>query len=103
MREMKLVRGEVTVTINVATLVDRYLDEEEIEEIIGELADNETCDMDIEIELFDETNLNLNERISKEYENNKICSNDWIDLLNKADKEDSEIVEVLPGQIGFEI
>lgn len=103
MREMKLVRGEVIVTINVATLVDKDLDEEEIEEIIGELADNETCDVDIKIELFDETNLNLNERLSKEYESNKIYSDDWIDLLNKADKEDSEIVEVLPGQIEFKV
>lgn len=81
---------------------DKFVARVSLDEL-KELVDNETCNMDIEIELFDETNLNLNERISKEYENNKICSDDWIDLLNKADKEDSEIVEVLPGQIGFEI
>lgn len=29
--------------------------------------------------------------------------NEWKDLLNKADKEEDEIIEILPGQIGFNI
>ncbi|HAT4125259.1 TPA: hypothetical protein I9Z60_001613 [Clostridium perfringens] len=103
MREMKLVRGEVTITIQVATLVDRGLDQEEMWEVISELANNETVDVDTDVDMFDITNINLNEKLSERYENKSLDCDDWKDLLNKADKEEDEIIEIIPGQIGFEI
>lgn len=103
MREMKLVRGEVTITIQVATLVDRGLDQEEMWEVISELANNETVDVDTDVDMFDITNINLNEKLSERYENKSLDCDDWKDLLNKADKEEDEIIEILPGQIGFNI
>lgn len=103
MREMKLIRGEVTITIQVATLVDRELDEEEMWEVVSELANNETVDIDSDVDIFDITNINLNEKLSERYENKSLDCDDWKDLLNKADKEEDEIIEILPGQIGFEI
>lgn len=103
MREMKLVRGEVTITIQVATLVDRGLDQEEMWEVISELANNETVDVDTDVDMFDITNINLNEKLSKKYENKSLGCDEWKDLLNKADKEEDEIIEILPGQIGFNI
>ncbi|EOU2049905.1 hypothetical protein C4D32_05125 [Clostridium perfringens] len=103
MREMKLVRGEVTITIQVATLVDRELDEEEVSDVISELANNETVDIDSNVELFDITNINLNEKLSEIYENESLDCDDWQELLKKADKEEDEIIEILPGQIGFNI
>ena len=99
MREMKLVRGEVTITIQVATLVDRGLDQEEMWEVVSELANNETVDVD----MFDITNINLNEKLSERYENKSLDCDEWKDLLNKADKEEDEIIEILQGQIGFNI
>ncbi|WP_415319816.1 hypothetical protein [Clostridium perfringens] len=103
MREMKLVRGEVTITIQVATLVDRGLDEEDMQDVISEIANNETIDIDSDVELFDITNINLNEKLSERYENESLDCDDWQELLKKADKEEDEIIEVLPGQIGFKI
>ncbi|HFD2049649.1 TPA: hypothetical protein ACF2DE_000313 [Clostridium perfringens] len=103
MREMKLVRGEVTITIQVATLVDRGLDQEEMWEVISELANNETVDVDTDVDMFDITNINLNEKLSERYENKSLDCDDWKDLLNKADKEEDEIIEIIPGQIGFNI
>ena len=103
MREMKLVRGEVTITIQVATLVDRELDEEEVSDVISELANNETVDIDSDVELFDITNINLNEKLSERYENESLDCDDWQELLKKVDKEEDEIIEILPGQIGFNI
>ncbi|MFY8263200.1 hypothetical protein ACOT7R_09900 [Clostridium perfringens] len=103
MREMKLVRGEVTITIQVATLVNRGLDQEEMWEVISELANNETVDVDTDVDMFDITNINLNEKLSERYENKSLDCDDWKDLLNKADKEEDEIIEIIPGQIGFEI
>lgn len=103
MREMKLVRGEVTITIQVATLVDRGLDEEEMWEVVSELANNETVDIDSDVELFDITNINLNEKLSERYENESLDCDDWQELLKKAYKEEDEIIEILPGQIGFNI
>ncbi|WP_150542699.1 hypothetical protein [Clostridium perfringens] len=101
MREMKLVRGEVTITIQVATLVDRGLDQEEMWEVISELANNETVDVDTDVDMFDITNINLNEKLSEKYENKSLGCDDWQELLKKADKEEDEIIEILPGQIGF--
>lgn len=103
MREMKLVRGEVTITIQVATLVDRGLDEEDMQDVISEIANNETIDIDSDVELFDITNINLNEKLSERYENESLDCDDWQELLKKADKEEDEIIEILPGQIGFNI
>ncbi|MGG5461487.1 hypothetical protein [Clostridium sp. B9] len=103
MRDMKLVRGEVTITIQVATLVDRELDEEEMWGVVSELANNETVDIDSDVDIFDITNINLNEKLSERYENKSLDCDDWKDLLNKADKEEDEIIEIIPGQIGFEI
>lgn len=103
MREMKLVRGEVTITIQVATLVDRELDQEEMSDVISDLANNETVDIDSDVELFDITNIKLNEKLSERYENESLDCDDWQELLNKADKEEDEIIEILPGQIGFNI
>lgn len=103
MREMKLVRGEVTITIQVATLVDRGLDEEDMQDVISEIANNETIDIDSDVELFDITNINLNEKLSERYENESLDCEDWQELLKKADKEEDEIIEILPGQIGFNI
>ncbi|MCX0353262.1 hypothetical protein LI064_01830 [Clostridium perfringens] len=103
MREMKLVRGEVTITIQVATLVDRGLDQEEMWEVISELANNETVDVDTDVDMFDITNINLNEKLSEKYENKSLGCDDWQELLKKADKEEDEIIEILPGQIGFNI
>lgn len=100
---MKLVRGEVTITIQVATLVDRGLDQEEMWEVISELANNETVDVDTDVDMFDITNINLNEKLSERYKNKSLDFDDWKDLLNKADKEEDEIIEILPGQIGFNI
>ncbi|MCC2764595.1 hypothetical protein [Clostridium perfringens] len=103
MREMKLVRGEVTITIQVATLVDRGLDQEEMWEVVSELANNETVDVDTDVDMFDITNINLNEKLSERYENKSLDCDEWKDLLNKADKEEDEIIEILQGQIGFNI
>ena len=103
MREMKLVRGEVTITIQVATLVDRGLDQEEMWEVKSELANNETVDVDTDVDMFDITNINLNEKLSEKYENKSLGCDDWQELLKKADKEEDEIIEILPGQIGFNI
>ena len=103
MREMKLVRGEVTITIQVATLVDRELDQEEMSDVISDLANNETVDIDSDVEIFDITNINLNEKLSERYENESLDCDDWQELLKKADKEEDEIIEILPGQIGFNI
>ncbi|MGV2803877.1 hypothetical protein GNF85_09295 [Clostridium perfringens] len=103
MRKMKLVRGEVTITIQVATLVDRGLDEEDMQDVISEIANNETIDIDSDVELFDITNINLNEKLSERYENESLDCDDWQELLKKADKEEDEIIEILPGQIGFNI
>ena len=103
MRDMKLVRGEVTITIQVATLVDRGLDEEEMSDVISDLANNETVDIDSDVEIFDITNINLNEKLSERYENESLDCDDWQELLKKADKEEDEIIEILPGQIGFNI
>lgn len=103
MREMKLVRGEVTITIQVATLVDRGLDQEAMWEVVSELANNETVDVDSDVELFDITNIKLNEKLSERYENESLDCDDWQELLKKADKEEDKIIEILPGQIGFNI
>ncbi|WP_338913165.1 hypothetical protein WHY21_11220 [Clostridium perfringens] len=100
---MKLVRGEVTITIQVATLVDRGLDQEEMWEVVSELANNETVDVDTDVDMFDITNINLNEKLSERYENKSLDCDEWKDLLNKADKEEDEIIEILQGQIGFNI
>ena len=97
MREMKLVRGEVTITIQVATLVDRGLDEEEMSDVISDLANNETVDIDSDVEIFDITNINLNEKLSERYENESLDCDDWQELLKKANKEEDEIIEILPG------
>ncbi|HAT4312921.1 TPA: hypothetical protein I9097_000153 [Clostridium perfringens] len=103
MREIKLVRGEVTITIQVATLVDRELDQEEVSDVISDLANNKTVDIDSDVEIFDITNINFNEKLSERYENESLDCDDWQELLKKADKEEDEIIEILPGQIGFNI
>lgn len=72
-------------------------------EVISELANNETVDVDTDVDMFDITNINLNEKLSERYENKSLDCDDWKDLLNKADKEEDEIIEIIPGQIGFEI
>lgn len=72
-------------------------------EVVSELANNETVDVDSDVELFDITNIKLNEKLSERYENKSLDCDDWQELSKKADKEEDEIIEILPGQIRFNI
>lgn len=67
MRELKLVKGEVTYKVNVATLVSTSID------------------------------------FNEEYQDKYLCESEIKELLEKQYNRENDIIEILPGQIGFEI
>ena len=106
MREMKLVRGEVTYKVDIATLVSTTLNDEEIEEILSDIAMERVsmCDMTDNIDILeDDIKITLLDRECEEYQDRYLCESEIKELLEKSYEKKDEVIEILPGQIGFNI
>ncbi|EIW6614093.1 TPA: hypothetical protein ACQ3VP_001520 [Clostridium perfringens] len=106
MRELKLVKGEASFKVDVTTLVSASLDEEEVIKILGNIAFDKVIDgfygEDIEI-YEDDIKITLLDRECEEYQDGYLCESEIKELLEKSYERKDEIIEILPGQIGFNI
>ena len=106
MRELKIVKGEVTYKVDIATLVSTTLNDEEIEEILSDIAMERVsmCDMTDNIDILeDDIKIKLLDRECEEYQDQYLCESEIKELLEKSYEKKDEIIEILPGQIGFNI
>ncbi|MDK0890324.1 hypothetical protein P5F21_09485 [Clostridium perfringens] len=106
MRELKLVKGEVTYKVDIATLVSTTLNNEEIEEILSDIAMERVsmCDMTDNIDILeDDIKIKLLDRECEEYQDQYLCESEIKELLEKSYEKKDEVIEILPGQIGFNI
>ncbi|MDU2663455.1 hypothetical protein CYK67_07855 [Clostridium perfringens] len=106
MRELKLVKGEVTYKVDIATLVSTTLNDEEIEEILSDIAMERVsmCDMTDNIDILeDDIKIKLLDRECEEYQDQYLCESEIKELLEKSYERKDEVIEILPGQIGFNI
>lgn len=106
MRELKLVKGEVTYKVDIATLVSTTLNDEEIEEILSDIAMERVsmCDMTDNIDILeDDIKIKLLDRECEEYQDQYLCESEIKELLEKSYEKKDEVIEILPGQIGFNI
>lgn len=106
MRELKLVKGEVTYKVDIATLVSTTLNDEEIEEILSDIAMERVsmCDMTDNIDILeDDIKIKLLDRECEEYQDRYLCESEIKELLEKSYEKKDEVIEILPGQIGFNI
>ncbi|MGV2640593.1 hypothetical protein GNF86_03935 [Clostridium perfringens] len=106
MRELKLVKGEVTYKVDIATLVSTTLNDEEIEEILSDIAMERVsmCDMTDNIDILeDDIKIKLLDRECEEYQDQYLCESEIKELLEKSYERKEEVIEILPGQIGFDI
>ncbi|WP_283696892.1 hypothetical protein WHY35_06230 [Clostridium perfringens] len=106
MRELKLVKGEVTYKVDIATLVSTTLNNEEIEEILSDIAMERVsmCDMTDNIDILeDDIKIKLLDRECEEYQDQYLCESEIKELLEKSYERKEEVIEILPGQIGFNI
>ena len=106
MRELKLVKGEVTYKVDIATLVSATLNNEEIEEILSDIAmeRDSMCDMTDNIDILeDDIKIKLLDRECEEYQDQYLCESEIKELLEKSYEKKDEVIEILPGQIGFNI
>lgn len=106
MRELKLVKGEVTYKVDIATLVSTTLNNEEIEEILSDIAMERVsmCDMTDNIDILeDDIKIKLLDRECEEYQDQYLCECEIKELLEKSYERKEEVIEILPGQIGFNI
>ncbi|MDU2048648.1 MAG: hypothetical protein E6715_10185 [Clostridium perfringens] len=106
MRELKLVKGEVTYKVDIATLVSTTLNDEEIEEILSDIAMERVsmCDMTDNIDILeDDIKIKLLDRECEEYQDQYLCESEIKELLEKSYERKEEVIEILPGQIGFNI
>ena len=106
MRELKLVKGEVTYKVDIATLVSATLNNEEIEEILSDIAMERVsmCDMTDNIDILeDDIKIKLLDRECEEYQDQYLCESEIKELLEKSYEKKDEVIEILPGQIGLNI
>lgn len=106
MRELKLVKGEVTYKVDIATLVSTTLNDEEIEEILSDIAMERVsmCDMTDNIDILeDDIKIKLLDRECEEYQDQYLFESEIKELLEKSYERKEEVIEILPGQIGFNI
>ncbi len=106
MRELKLIKGEVTYRVDVATLVNPNLNEEDIKEILGDIAFERVveCNMMEDVEICEsDTKVTLLDRECEEYQDKYLCESEIKELLEKSYEKKDEVIEILPGQIGFNI
>lgn len=106
MRELKLVKGEVTYKVDIATLVSTTLNDEEIEEILSDIAMERVsmCDMTDNIDILeDDIKIKLLDRECEEYQDQYLCESEIKELLEKSYEKKEDVIEILPGQIGFNI
>lgn len=106
MRELKLVKGEVSFKVDIATLVSTTLNNEEIEEILSDIAMERVsmCDMTDNIDILeDDIKIKLLDRECEEYQDQYLCESEIKELLEKSYERKEEVIEILPGQIGFNI
>lgn len=106
MKELKLVKGEVTYKVDIATLVSTTLNDEEIEEILSDIAMERVsmCDMTDNIDILeDDIKIKLLDRECEEYQDQYLCESEIKELLEKSYERKEEVIEILPGQIGFDI
>lgn len=106
MRELKLVKGEVTYKVDIATLVSTTLNDEEIEGILSDIAMERVsmCDMTDNIDILeDDIKITLLDRECEEYQDQYLCESEIKELLEKSYERKEEVIEILPGQIGFNI
>lgn len=106
MRELKLVKGEVSFKVDVTTLVSTTLNDEEIEEILSDIAMERVsmCDMTDNIDILeDDIKIKLLDRECEEYQDQYLCESEIKELLEKSYERKEEVIEILPGQIGFNI
>ncbi|EJT6491913.1 hypothetical protein ACSXD1_04875 [Clostridium perfringens] len=106
MKELKLVKGEVTYKVDIATLVSTTLNDEEIEEILSDIAMERVsmCDMTDNIDILeDDIKIKLLDRECEEYQDQYLCESEIKELLEKSYERKEEVIEILPGQIGFNI
>lgn len=106
MRELKLVKGEVTYRVDVATLVSPNLNEEGIKEILSDIAFERVieCNMMEDVEICeDDIKVTLLDRECEEYQDKYLFEFEIKELLKKSYERKDEVIEILPGQIGFKI
>ncbi|MDU7725175.1 hypothetical protein [Clostridium perfringens] len=106
MRELKLIKGEVTYKVDITTLVSTTLNDEDIEEILSDIAIERVsmCDMTDNIDILeDDIKITLLDRECEEYQDRYLCESEIKELLEKSYEKKEEVIEILPGQIGFNI
>lgn len=106
MRELKLVKGEVTYKVDITTLVSTTLNDEDIEGILSDIAIERVsmCDMTDNIDILeDNIKITLLDRECEEYQDQYLCESEIKELLEKSYERKEEVIEILPGQIGFNI
>ncbi|WP_415347847.1 hypothetical protein, partial [Clostridium perfringens] len=84
MKELKLVKGEVTYKVDIATLVSTTLNDEEIEEILSDIAMERVsmCDMTDNIDILeDDIKIKLLDRECEEYQDQYLCESEIKELL----------------------
>lgn len=106
MRELKLVKGEVTYRVDVATLINPNLNEEDTKEVLSDIAFERVieCNMMEDVEICeDDIKVTLLDRECEEYQDKYLCKSQIKELLEKSHEIKDEVIEILPGQIGFNI
>ncbi|HAT4272442.1 hypothetical protein [Clostridium perfringens] len=106
MRELKLVKGEITYRVDVANLVNPNLDEEDIKGILSDIAFERVAECNImeDVEICEaDTKITLLDRECEEYQDQYLCESKIKELLEKSYERKEEVIEILPGQIGFNI
>ena len=106
MKELKLVKGEVTYKVDIATLVNPNLGEEDVKRILSDIAFERVveCNMMEDVEICEaDTKITLLDRECEEYQDQYLCKSEIKELLEKSYERKEEVIEILPGQIGFNI